>query len=475
MSKLYRVFVPVFFVFAGMACSSDFLDRDPHNNLSDEKATSNYAKLKLATNGLYANFMGSAVYGEFMFLGPEVMADNVVRSAVRSSGRYMQEFNLTLGASDPAPDELYNYLYYIANAACNVIHTLESGAYDRQGASDADVNQILGEALFVRGWCHFDACRIFAHAYTITDVQLAPGADGAGGHLGVPVITDSRIQEVPRSSVKAVYDSVIHDLSRAASLMTVRKNCTWASSEVAKAMLARVYLYKGDYAAAARMATEVIGSNRYTLTPAGDFVRYWALGAQPETIFEIQINKSDDDFDGGSNNPGGVYLYYGDLVASKNLVSLYESRDVRLQLVELNGDGEYTVKKFPGREDAGTYEINNAIVLRLSEMYLIRAEANYKGKTNIGDTPLNDINEIRTHRGVAALDAVTNETIEQERRRELAFEGHRFFDVGRNKQNLVRTECTATPSVTYPDKRFVFPIPLYEMNNNSNMEQNPGY
>lgn len=475
MSKLYHIFIPVVLVFAGIACSSDFLDRNPHNSLSDEKAMSNYAKLELSTNGLYSYFMATALYGEFLFLGPEVMSDNVIRSSVKSSGRYMQEFNLTLGASDPSPDALYNYLYYIANAACSVINTMEKGSYDKQGASDTELNQILGEALFVRGWCHFEACRSFAHAYTITDAQLAPGADGAGGHLGVPIITESAIQEVPRSSVKAVYDSVIHDLSRAAGLMTVRKNCIWASSEVAKAMLARVYLYKGDYAKAAQAATEVISSHRYTMTSADNFVKYWSLGAQPETIFEIQINKSDDNFEGGSNNPGGVYLYYGDLIASKDLVKLYDPQDVRLQLVELNKDGEYTVKKFPGREDAGTYEINNGIVLRLSEMYLIRAEANYRAQTSIGDTPLNDINEIRTHRGIAALDAVTNEVIENERRRELAFEGHRFFDLGRNKENIVRAECTAAPLVTYPDKRFVLPIPLYEMNNNSNMVQNPGY
>lgn len=475
MNKIYKIFLVLALVYLGSACTNDFLDRDPHTSISDSKALSSYDKLKLATNGLYANFIKTSLYGEFMVLGPDVMSDNVIRSSVKSSGRYIQEFNLTVGATESSPASLYGDLYYTVNAACNVINAIEGGKFDKQGASEAQINQLLGEALFVKAWCHFDACRYFAYPYNFTDAALAPGANGAGGHPGVPLITKMEIQEVGRSTVKEVYESVIGDLKRAATLMTVQKKACWASAEVAKAMLARVYLYKEDYENAAKMATEVIGSGRYSLTAANNFVTYWTKGEQPETIFEIQINKSDDNFYGGNNNPGGVYLYYGDLVASRKLVDLYEDNDVRLKLVELNGDGEYTVKKYPGRADAGSIEINNANILRLAEMYLIRAEANFKGKKAIGDTPLNDINELRTHRGLSKISEVTNTIIEEERQKELAFEGHRLFDLGRNKQNNVRPECNATPLVTYPDKRYIFPIPLYEMNNNENMEQTIGY
>ena len=475
MKKVYNILGIILSIALLWSCSSDFIDKDPKTSISNEKALSTYDKLVLATNGLYAPLLDRSLYGESSILAPDVMADNVVLSSVKASGRYIQEFNLTMGSNDGPSDGVYSMGYYIICAACNVINAIEANKFDRQGATDAQVNQLLGEALFIRAMVHFDLCRWFAYPYHFTDTKLAPGADGAGGHPGIPVVLTTEIGKPARSTVHKVYEQVISDLKRAADLMTEKKVCFWASSEVAKALLARVYLYQGNNQDAATMATEVIGSHRYELTPAADFVKYWALEGQKETIFELQSNKTDDYFYGGNNNPGGVYLYYGDLVAANELATSYEEGDVRAKLVVLNKDGEYTVNKYPGREGTGNVEINNPHILRLAEMYLIRAEANQKNNSQIGDTPLNDVNAVRAKRGLPGLRVVDGSTIASERRKELAFEGHRWFDLSRNGQDNVRPGCKATPLVTWPDKRFVLPIPLYEMKNNGNMVQNIGY
>lgn len=472
MNKIYKTYLLLILVCLAWSCGNSFLDREPADSISDAKALSDYNKLVLATNGLYANMHSTSYYAEFMVLGPDALSDNVILSTVKSSGRYLQEVNLTQSAANMRA-ETFRVPFFIANSASAIIDAIDAGSFDRQKASDAQVNQILGEALFMRAMAHFDLCRLFAYNYTFTDQQLAPGADGKGGHPGVPVVLKSQIDRPARETVYKVYEVVIADLLRAISAMTEKKAVYWASAETAKALLARVYLYKEDYANAAQMATEVISSGRYSLTEAADFSAYWGLVAQPETIFEVQTNKNDPWFAGGSNNPGGIYLFYGDLVASKKLMNSYEPGDVRASVVTLNSDGEYTVKKYPGR--GGDVEINNPKIFRLAEMYLIRAEANYRGSSAIGATPLSDINLLRSKRGLGAVNDVNNALIDGERQKELAFEGHRWFDLARTKQNNVRPECPAADLVTYPDKRFVLPIPLGELNRNPNMVQTLGY
>lgn len=472
MNKIYKIGMLLTLSCLGWSCGESFLDRDPVESISDKKALSTYDKLVLATNGLYANLHSTAYYAEYMVLAPDVLADNVVRATSKNSGRYINDANLTIGASDVNADA-FRVPYFIANSASAIVDAIDGGSFDKQRSTEAQVNQVLGEALFMRAMAHFDLCRMFAYPYNFTDAALAPGANGQGGHLGVPIILKFQIDKPARATVAQVYEAVITDLTRAIAAMTEKKAVYWASAETAKALLARVYLYKEDYGNAAKLATEVIGSGRYSLTEAPDYAAYWGLVEQPETIFEVQTNKNDPWFTGGGSNPGGIYLFYGDLVASKKLVTSYETGDVRLGLVKLNADGDYSVLKYPGR--GGDVEVNNPKLFRLAEMYLIRAEANYKGNAAVGATPLADIDLLRSKRGLGTAGAVSNAVIDGERQKELAFEGHRWFDLARNKQDNVRPECSATDLVTYPDKRFVLPIPLGELNRNPNMVQNVGY
>lgn len=471
MNKIYRIFALLTLSCLGWSCGDSFLDREPSDSISDTRALSTYSKLVMATNALYAHTQNTSYYGEFMVMAPDALSDNLSRGKVDNSGRYLNIGNLSATAADISP-ECLRVPYMIANSASAIIDAIDGNGFDKESSTEAQVKQLQGEALFMRALAHFDACRMFAYPYNFTDAKLAPGADGKGGHLGVPVVTQMKIDKPARKTVALVYEAIIGDLTRAIGLMTEKKAVYWASAETAKALLARVYLYKEDYQNAAQMATEVIGSGRYTLTEAADYVGYWKLAEQPETIFELQINLNDPWFYGGFNNPGGIYGSYRDLVASEKLFLSHEPGDVRANMMALEPAG-YVVKKYPGR--GVSLEENNPKVIRLAEMYLIRAEANYSGNTTIGATPLADLDLLRSKRGLGAIGAVNNTAIAAERQKELAFEGHRWFDLGRTKQNNVRPEIPAAPLVTYPDKRYVLPLPQDEIKRNPNLSQYPGY
>jgi len=106
-------------------------------------------------------------------------------------------------------------------------------------------------------------------------------------------------------------------------------------------------------------------------------------------------------------------------------------------------------------------------VIRLAEMYLIRAEANFQNSTQIGDTPINDIAAIRDRAGLTTDVLATIELIRLERKRELAWEGHRLHDAKRWKENI--------GDLPYNDNSLVLPIPQREIDVNENLQQNPGY
>lgn len=466
----FSMLVSVVLLFS--ACGEDFITKDPYGDISKDKALSNYEKIALSTTGLYEYLMSSSMYGEFIPISPDVTADNLKSSVEGATGRYRSNYLLNFTPAN-APSGVWSTSYAMITAACNIINTIEEGGFDRQNDSDNQVNQLLGEALFIRALGHFTLVNFFAHHYTMENASLAPGANGQGGHIGVPIILTAQIGEPARNSVKEVYDQVIDDLSRAATLMTEHKTAFFASSNVAKALLSRVYLYKEDWANAAKMADEVIASADYMLTMPEAYEGYWKKELQLETIFEVSMNLSDPWFPGGNNNVGGVYLFYHDLAATDQVVNLYEADDVRRNVLKPNSSGEHLVYKYPGREGTEGFQVNHTKVIRLAEMYLNRAEANQRNNSEIGDSPLNDINYLRQMRGLDALDDVDNAAIALERRKELAFEGFRLFDLARYQQDNQRPECLPVPLVEYPASRYVYPIPLHEMDNNDNMEQNP--
>jgi len=131
--------------------------------------------------------------------------------------------------------------------------------------------------------------------------------------------------------------------------------------------------------------------------------------------------------------------------------------------------------KYPGKE--GNLREDNIPVLRLSEMYLIRAEALLRSAVISGATALADINAIRTNRNASSLVAVTFNDVMAERRRELCYEGHIMYDLARTRTGLTRTDFdgASNKDVPFPNYKWAMPIPQEEIDANANCEQNPEY
>src|SRR5690606_540027 len=259
----------------------------------------------------------------------------------------------------------------------------------------------------------------------------------------------------------------ISDLTFAYIHLPASGNKTRASKYDAQALLAKVYLYKEDYALAKAAATDVIDNGNYELLD--NFADVFAADETEESIFEIFFSQLERNRIAEYNFPHSLNGRR-EVEPSANLLSAYETGDERLAAsIATEGADAYAIKYADLSLGA-----ENVIVLRLADMYLIRAEAEAE---LLGNVTLiqNDINEIRERANLNLTFETSHSQllriIEKERRIEFAFEGHRWFDLVRTSRAI-----DVLPNVTNVNQT-LFPIPTNELqtNNHPGMTQNPGY
>ncbi|PNE24677.1 hypothetical protein BHU16_05720 [Tannerella sp. oral taxon 808] len=480
------------------ACSGSWLDLDPSDSIDSGTAISDIGKLKAARIGMYDGLQGDHTYTQYytarMIYYGDVRGDDM--QARESGKRTASLYEMTYVVGN-APD-IWFTPYRLLRRANNIIAAVETGEVKvKDDDEKAEMSQIYSEALVVRALVHFDLARVYGYPYTM---------DG-GASLGVPIVLKPlATNELPkRSTVKEVYAQVIKDLQKAINdgKLGKEKNNGYITHWTAKALLARVYLYMGDNANAKKEAVEVIEKSPYELWTNAEYAnRVWdkTVGAhEKEMILEL-LNASSDDW---TDREGIAYLYnefgYDDAIATKSFCELLQAdtNDVRLtamlasrskKLKELYGTDKVWINKFPANNQ-GEMRLNSVPLLRLSEMYLIAAEA--AAKLNDHATAAKYLNAIVLRANpkatpVADADA-TVDRILLERRKELVGEGHRFFDAMRNNQTIVRYTDEAEKGYHYTlttaesrkfDRtyfRIVLPIPQDEVDANANMKQNPGY
>lgn len=462
-------------VFSGC---EDFLDEAPLLTQSSELTLSTYNGLNSSIAGAYAPLASGTWYGSFFVLDAEMRAGNatIPTNTDFTSGRMRVPYDLSYNTS--ATSGLWGLAYYVISAANNVIANLEGKDVDEITTQDLD--NLKAEALFLRALSHFDMVRLYADSYV-------KSADG----LGVPLIliTDKTGKEMPaRNTVSEVYDQVIEDLLEAERIIDpeyVRAGVTdakaVASLPVIQALLSRVYLYSQHYQEAADYATLVINNPNYTLWSAAEYQAVWGkevADAGGEVIFEVyakQANEYDPYWEGPSHmtNPIG----YADCAAHPDLTTAFEAGDVRGTMFRTdanNVSGAQWTTKFIGKGDGdakSTPDVNNIVVLRLSEMYLNRAEALLNGATIPGASVLGDVNSIRAKRGLAPLASAGADVVFKERRLELNFEGHLWFDYARTNRASVRSD----KPLAADSYLWALPIPKRETDVNANLVQNDGY
>lgn len=474
MKKIFKNSIVILLLMI-MSCSEDFITKSDPDQVTSDFVLSDLEQIEAALIGVYDGLQTPNYYGRYYILIPDLMADGVKQNqdnSNRGTAQYRYEVTTNSGIAQGVWEDIYS----VINRANIIIEAVPNVPGD-----EALKNQVMGEALALRALGHFDLVRFFALPYNLA--SGVTGANGQGGHLGVPLVLSSLTPDAKpsRNTVAEIYDQVIEDLETAKSLMddaTYFSNNKFTAAG-ASALLARVYLYKGEWAAAEAAATEVINNTSYSLLSAGEYAASWdGTAANSETIFDVVFSVADQNFTDGLG-----YIYsqngYYDMLPTTDLDDVLAeisdpANDVRANLWDTSVPIAY---KYTGPDNSSG--VDNTHVLRLSEIYLIRAEARAKQANVIGARA--DLNTIRTNRNAAnsaATDGGLITAILKERRIELAFEGHRLFDMTRNGENLVRNDCQLTNgncSVNFPDNRFVHPIPQAEIDVNTNMVQNEGY
>ncbi|HOO09089.1 MAG TPA: RagB/SusD family nutrient uptake outer membrane protein [Cyclobacteriaceae bacterium] len=452
-----------------LSCSDNFLELQPQQSVADTQALTTLEDFKSAITGVYNDLSNSDYYGRYFILIPDVMSDDVKQNSQANRVRNYAEYVAT--RADDDAEDIWEVMYE-ANVAANAIINSE---VEVPAAVQADKDHIVGEAYALRGLIYFDMVRLFAQSYQFT-------ADAS--HLGVPIVLKfDQLSTPARNTVAEVYAQVISDMQKALTLMkdTPRSgNTATLSATAVKALLARVYLYKADWANAEAMATEVINSGKYSLVSNANYVSSWSSDYSSESIFEISMTPSDNR---GSDALGRMYIVegYGDYLPSDDVYSLIPAGDARQGLYKpdpgLSGAfAPFRMNKYPSVKGE-----DNTKVIRLSEMYLIRAEARAMKSSPDEPGARADVNEIRlrglpTATPIASSGPALLDDIARERRIELAFEGQRLWDLMRKKQGVVRNQCTSPIcSIPYPNDRFVLPIPQAEIDANPVIQPNPGY
>ena len=466
--KTYRLFIFAILFGLVLSCSDSFLELSPQQSVSDTEALLDLDGFTSSITGIYNEISGSAYYGRYMIMIPDVLADDVKQNG--QANRIVDYAEHIQRVSDGQALALWNDMYQGINAA-NAIINSETVLPD---AVLGQQTHIIGEAHALRGLIYFDLVRLFAQEYAFT-----PDAS----HLGVPIVLDFDIENLPaRSTVSEVYTQIISDMTTAMSMMndiSRSANSNTLSAISVRALLARVYLYQSDWANAETMATGVIDSGEFSLIPNANYYDVWTTDNSSESIFEISMTEADNV---GGNGIAGLYLpeVFGDYLPSNDVVSLYTEEDARLSTFEVDSllTGEFAPNRMIKYPDINGFD--NVKVMRLAELFLIRAEARAKIGADIAGAQ-DDLDMVR-QRALADepdnsdMGAALDDAIFLERRLELAFEGQRLWDLMRNQMDIVRTNCTAQICfIPYAADTVVLPIPQDETDVNPNIEQNPGY
>lgn len=457
------------------SCGKDFLEKAPVLSTSNELSLSTYEGLDKAVAGAYGYLASNSWFGASRVVEFEMRAGNGMKQEYLNSGRCTQGYNWNY-TEDSTYGSIWANCYYMASAVNNVIDAL-----DPSKGSEQELNNLKAECLFLRAFGHFENVLAFGQPYTYKKESL-----------GVPYVYHTEASARPaRETVEAVYTKVVEDLLEAEKIIdpayyrtTGADKLAYANIHSIRALLSRVYLYMGEYQKAADYATKVIESGKFKMWEAKEYNSVWdqELGSG-EVIYEIYGKRSNSTYASWEDisyltNPAGS----GDPVATPSLLALYEEGDVRGESYRTDEKGEsgyWWTTKYTGKGDNAAPDCNNVIVFRLSEMYLTRAEAAVRG-AQTGSTAVKDINEVVTRRGCDPYTSVGMADIKLERRKEFAWEGHRFYDLARWGDPLVRADedfilGSMNQNVEFPSYRWALPIPKRELEVNENLVQNEGY
>ncbi len=453
-----RLRMPLMFVlvliFSLSGCDK-YLNIQPQESIDQSLALNSAQDVENVLIGAYSNLGSQYLWGGQLMMEPDLLA---ATNELTWGGTYQgprDVFTKNIHIDNDYVALMWEQAYQTINVCNNVLSSLD------KFTDAAKKNRVQGEAEFIRGSLYFELVKLWGKTYTDGDPK---------GNLGVPIVlTPTRNitsqNNVSRSSVADVYKQVISDLKDAEAKLP-ETNSFFATTYSASALLSRVYLMMADYKDALTESNRIIESGNYTLVK--NYMDEFNNSANTTAdIFDMQVTSQSGindlhTFYASSSANDISHPSRGDITMTQTFMSQFDSTDARKQQFYLSVDGtSYFTHKYDN-------PFSNVIVARLAEMYLTRAECNYRLGSSVGATPVADVNKIRERAGLQDLTSITSvDQILTERKKELAFEGHFLEEIKRTHGSV--------GSIPWNSTKLIFPIPQREMDANKNLVQNDGY
>lgn len=481
-------------LFSLSSCKKE-LNQLPPQSLTSDLVFTNISGAESVLNGAYAPLRHTYYYGRNFVVMNDIVSDNLIATSWFGntySSWQRNDYN----------SSTYETLYFW-QTAYNGIHRVNTllknidGVPAIPGEDPATVaaskQSFKAQALALRGLYLFDLLR------TYSKIDL-------NDRLGVPMVTEPTLEiQIPRKTVKENYDQIVSDLTTAETLLADVNVASQikVNKYFINALLSRVYLYYKDYAKATLAANKVIANPAFGLeTTTAGLNSLWTNDVSTkEIIFKIGIDAVTESSNVNYgvffiNNSGGSLAANPDYIPSKAVLNLFDVADLRTSVyfkaypVRQTQFGTLNlVQKYPGNPLYSAYsdKANAPKLFRYAEVLLNKMEAQYYVDKTVAKTLLKQLRSARiTAYNTALVDAYDDVTllneIRLERRKELAFEGHRFFDLKRWGLGYTRTldgtymaAENAIGTVDATSYRFSWPLPQAERESNKAAEQNPGY
>ena len=515
MKKIFNR-LPLYVLAAFSLHSCVKLEQGPFNELSEHKSFLNIEDAQYWVNGMYDGLRENT-YGNAMY-STDVQADFL--NAVRRNNETLPEIHRwsTFTSSNATTAAIW-MAYYKAiqdiNIALKGIPNIPI-VQERERVERAQIQRNLGELYLGR-----------AYYYTYLVTHFCGAYDESSAY-GLPIIKEFKVTDFPApSSLKETYDFILEDIAQAEELLANTAGTVGSTTftiDAAKALKARVLLYKGEWATAYATAKALIDAGTYPLaTTQTSLAAIWKEDAVTESIVQLfakaptsiaggvsdELPKSNDIYIGANNYDRRLrrFLYNPSFIPTQSFVDLFDTADRRksIYFTKLFVDygntvyrDIYLVTKYPDNNNLKinfsglpTY-MHKPKLLRVAELYLIAAEAAYKnGDETNAKTYLNALRTARISgaTSITATGTALFTEIQNERNRELAFEGFRLYDIKRWNLGVVRgtpqnvAAIFSTPADEYyqlnisaGNYKLTWPIPAADISfEKGKWQQNPGW
>lgn len=485
--KTLKLFMTALFFFGITACSDNFLDVAPSSSGDAATSIQTVQDAEVMMNGIMRNMTNANYYGRNFVLYGEAKGGDLTTISMGRGLDGLYSFNHSPNTSSYSG--YWSSLYHYILQANNLLSSIER--LEAEGV-EGDFDNIKGQALTARALMYFDLVRMYGQPYTMDKTAY-----------GVPNITEplDASEQPLRDTVEKNYEQILDDLNTANPLLSKSKTNGYLNYYANEAIKANVYLTMGPafYSDALTAAEEIIDSGVYQLYSNADWVDSWKEQFGSESIFELAMYPSEGDLGNsslsiylrraghGSSSAGGQFVvsdYYLNRLGD-------DPDDVRWGVLDTDETGSRpgSVYKYSGSVDLdgdgkSTVTAVNIKVFRLSEIYLIAAEAALDSDKPKAVNYLNEIRKRAPNLAPATEATITLDMILDEKSKELVSEGKRYFDMMRLGRSITFNDDLGGVPIPTRDKtidrtfyKTILPIPQDEINANPGIkdQQNPGY